>query len=66
MADGCYAECHLCQVSLMFSVANQAFYAECLYAECRYAECLHAECHGAVFLHRKRQYLLSFRGNIHW
>ncbi len=47
MADGCYAECHLCQVSLMLSVANQAFYAECLYAECQYAECRYAECRGA-------------------
>ncbi len=30
MADGYYAECHLCQVSLMLSVANHTFYAECL------------------------------------
>jgi hypothetical protein len=35
VADGCYAECHLCKVLLMLSVANRAFYAECLYAECR-------------------------------
>ncbi len=32
MADGPYAECHLCQVSLMLSVANRAFYTDCLYA----------------------------------
>jgi hypothetical protein len=38
MADG---------VSLMLSVANQAFYAEFLYAECHYAECRYAECHYA-------------------
>jgi hypothetical protein len=48
MADVCYAEGHLCQLSLMLSVANQAFYTECLYAECRYAECHYAECIGAA------------------
>jgi hypothetical protein len=28
MADGRYAECHLCQVSLMLSVANNAYFAD--------------------------------------
>ncbi len=32
----------------LLSVANQAFYADCLNAECRYAECHYAECHGTV------------------
>jgi hypothetical protein len=30
MADGYYAECQLCQASLMLSFAYRAFYAECL------------------------------------
>jgi hypothetical protein len=35
MADGSYAERHLCQVSLVVSVEIRAFYTECRYAECR-------------------------------
>jgi hypothetical protein len=43
MLSVAYAECRLCCVLLMLSVA----YAECQYAECHYAECLFAECLGA-------------------
>jgi hypothetical protein len=51
----CYAECHLCCMSFMLSVANKRAMlknaecrcAECHHAECRYAECHYAECHCA-------------------
>jgi hypothetical protein len=28
-ADGCYTECLLCRVSMLLSVRNRVFYAEC-------------------------------------
>jgi hypothetical protein len=50
IADDCYAEYHLYRVSVMLSVENQVFYAECHYVECRYAECHYAESHGDLIL----------------
>ncbi len=47
-AEHCYAERHLCWLSLMLTVTyvdchTKAPYAECHYAECRYAACCYAE-----------------------
>ncbi len=46
MEESCYAECHLCSLSLTLSAPN----SECHYAECRYAECRFADCRGAQIL----------------
>jgi len=39
--DCCYAERHLCCVSIMLIAAYKP---ECRYAKCRYAECHYADC----------------------
>jgi hypothetical protein len=44
MADRCYAEYDLCQVTQNRSLFGH--YAECRYAECRFSECLYGECCG--------------------
>ncbi len=55
MAEHCYAECHLCCLSLMLSVRFKPLFAEYLYAECR----------GAVYSARHCIccYLLEFNSN---
>jgi hypothetical protein len=50
MADCCYAECHLCEVSPILSGRTHVIYAECDYAECHYVECLYAEHCGSLLL----------------
>jgi hypothetical protein len=67
-----FAECHLCEVLIMLSVANKPImlsvinYAECDYAECHYAECRYAECHYAECRYAECRYAECHYAECHY